>query len=92
MLGSRFYRQIRTDRKISFILVYNSACFRVFWMGQISVKVGGLLVFLLFAFCGSVKAVGDGLEDQTQLIFILVVYATLNEELPSFRASVTHLA
>ena len=33
-------------------------------MGQISVKVGGLLVFLLFAFCGSVKAVGDGSEDQ----------------------------
>ena len=61
---TRFYRQIRIDRKISFILVYNSACFRVFWMGQISVKVGGLLVFLLFAFCGSVKAVGDGSEDQ----------------------------
>ena len=58
------YRPIRIDRKISFILVYNSACFQQFWVGQIAVKVGGLLLFLLFSFCGSVNAVGDGSDDQ----------------------------
>ena len=64
MLGSQLYRQIRIDRKIIFILVYNSACFRLFWVGQIAVKVGGPLLSLLFSFCGSVNAVGDGSDDQ----------------------------
>ena len=55
---------MRIHRKISFILVYNSVCFLLFWVGQIATKDGGLPLFLLLLFCGSVNAVGDGSDDQ----------------------------
>ena len=60
MLGSQFYRQIRIERKISFILVYNTSGLRPIWMGQMAAQVGGLLLLLLLVFCGSVNAVGEG--------------------------------
>ena len=62
MLWSYFYRVIRIERKISFVLVYNLPGFRPISMGQMGVQVLRLTLFLLLSFCAAVTAVGEGSE------------------------------
>ena len=62
MLCSHFYREIRIERKISFVLVYNLPRFRPISIGQMAVQVVGLSLFLLLVFCAAVTAVGERAE------------------------------
>ena len=62
ILWTYFYRVIRIEQKISFVLVYNLPGFRPISMGQMAPEVIGLSLFLLLAFCAAVTAVGKGSE------------------------------